>query len=197
MRFREINERMAEHVYDPQEMVDVLVRDCGPYLDEINGQVATNIMFRGIQGRTAPGFGKETARLSGRKPLSTRSDMHEYINQFFVEHFEHPFRDGIFATGSWAQAKEYSHGGESPYVIFPIGDFDYLWHENVDDMYNWIASTAPTGLPALMDRMLPGFRQDGLAEALKIPGGREIMLWCEEYYYMELPKMKEIGKFLQ
>ena len=197
MRHYELTERMAPHEYDVEEITEVLIRDCAPYLDEINGQVGQYVMWRGMQGTTAKGFGRKDARLGGRKPLNTRKPQHDIINKFFVDNFEHPFRNAVFVSGDLMQAMEYSQGGGYPHAIFPIGNFEYLWHPRLDDMYNTIANVAPTYTEKLMNDLKRGYRQDGLTEAISHRDGLEIMIWCEEYYYMEKNMLGQIGKFIQ
>jgi len=197
MRYRELTERMAPHEYDGEEITEVLIRDCAPYLNEINGQVQKHILWRGLQGTTAKGFGKKYSRIHGRFPLNTKMSQQATINKFFVDNFEHPFRNGVFVSGDLMQAMEYSQGGSYPHAIFPIGNFEYLWHPRLDDMYNTIANVAPAYTEKLMNDLKRGYRQDGLIEAIHHSGGLEIMIWCEEYYYMEKNMLGQIGKFIQ
>lgn len=197
MKINELTERMAPHEYDVEEITEVLIRDCSPYLNEINGQVGKYTLWRGIQGTVAKGFGRKDARLAGRNPLNTRKPQHDIINKFFVDNFEHPFRNAVFVTGDYMQAREYAQGGANPHAIFPIGNFEYLWHPLLDDMYNEIANTAPAHTEKLMNNLKGGYRQDGITEAINRRGGIEIMLWCEEYYYMDEDMLPKLGKFIQ
>ena len=202
MRYYELNERnMAAHVYDTEEIVEVLLRDCQPFLNEIDGNVQKHVLYRGIPNVPAEGFGKKDARLNDRVPKNTKSNMHDIINQFLNTHFEHPFRNGVYATGNSDHA---SYFGDTvsgtdvmtrPYAIFPIGNFDYLWNTRLDDMYNLLVTLAPTHVPEAMEKLLPSYKTDDLKKAIQ--SNVEIMIWTHEYYYIEEQRLYEIGKFLQ
>lgn len=198
MKINELTEwaPTAKHVYDSKEIVEVLLRDCQPYLNEIDGNVQKHIMYRGMPDVPGDkGFGKKYARLNDRESRNTKGEMHDMINKILAQEFEHPFRNGVYATGT-ADNAAYFSGDETRrvYAIFPIGNFDYLWNMGIDDMYNVLVTTAPTNLPKVMKAVLPNYRTDGLKEAIK--SGNEIMLWTEEYYYMEEQRVYEIGKYL-
>ena len=83
MRHYELTEanRMAAHVYDAEEIVEVLLRDCQPYLNEIDGNVQKYVLYRGMETVPASGFGKKDARLSDRRARNTRSSMNDEINK--------------------------------------------------------------------------------------------------------------------
>ena len=198
MRINEI--QTAEHVYDTKEIVEVLLRDCQPYLNEIDGNVQKYVMYRGMPTVPTKGFGKKYARLNDRVSRNTKSDMHDIMNWFLKQHFEHPFRNGVYATGNPGNAKYFGDDvpgtdlKSPPYAIFPIGNFDYLWNTKLDDMYNMLVTIAPSHLPEAMKNILPFYKTDSLKEA--IASSNEIMLWTEEYYYIEEQRLYEIGKYL-
>jgi len=202
MRINEIfrTSMTAQHVYDTKEIVEVLLRDCQPYLNEIDGNVQKHVMWRGMPTVPTKGFGKKYARLNDRVARNTKSDMNDTINWFLKQHFEHPFRNGVYATGSKEHAAYFGDTDTSgevklpPYAIFPIGDFDYLWNTKLDDMYNMLVTIAPSHLPDAMKQVLPFYKTDNLKQA--ITSDREIMLWTEEYYYIEEQRLYEIGKYL-
>ena len=197
-----INEiwKPAEHVYDTKEIIEVLLRDCQPYLNEIDGNVQKYVMYRGMPTVPAKGFGKKYARLNDRVARNTKTEMNDMINLVLKQNFEHPFRNGVFATGHKDHAGFFGDTDASgevklpPYVIFPIGNFDYLWNTKLDDMYNLLVTTAPSYLPEVMEKVLPFYKTDDLKAA--IAANREIMLWTEEYYYIEEQRLYEIGKYL-
>ena len=83
---------------------------------------------------------------------------------------------------------------ERPYAIFPIGNFDYLWNPRLDDMYNLLTSIAPTQVAATMEKLLPTYNTNDLKKAIQ--SDVEIMIWTQEYYYLEEQKLYEIGKYL-
>ena len=195
MRIYEFNQT-AEHVYDTKEIIEVLLRDCQPYLNEIDGNVQKYVLYRGMETVPASGFGRKDARLSDRRARNTRSDMQAEINEFFTTHFEHPFRNGVYATGNANNASYFTKDdmSERPYAIFPIGNFDYLWNPNLDDMYNLLISIAPTSVAGTMEKLLPTYKTNDLKKA--ITSEVEVMLWTQEYYYLEEQKLYEIGKYL-
>jgi hypothetical protein len=60
--------------------------------------------------------------------------IHDRINKFFVDKFGQPFRNAMFATSDHDTAFEYAFGGMETgetYVVFPVGDFDFIWSKRV------------------------------------------------------------------
>ena len=112
-----------------------IVDKCKPYLQEIHWNVAEVVMYRGLlnsKGFEARGMdaGIKQARLSSRRPRDSSQEVHDDMNVFFDKNYGHPYRDGVFVSGRRSEAGSY---GEA-YAIFPVGEYDYIWHPDVTDL---------------------------------------------------------------
>ena len=116
---------------DAQWIMERLSKDCKPFLNLIGSQVTKYKLYRGMPFmKKADSMTKKQIRLDDRKPMSSAQVKHERYNHFFQEVFGQPFRNAMFATGSHKMAQYY---GE-PFMVFPIGKFDWLWSPDVNDM---------------------------------------------------------------
>lgn len=198
-----INEIADMRTPDVKEITEMLLRNCQPYLSEIDGNIQKHIMWRGLSGATVRDFGSKQAHLSDRENLNTPKKVHDEMNEWFTEHYEHPWRNGVFVSGQESQARVFGlltlggHRYENAYVIFPIGNFEYLWNPGISDMYHDLIIANFQYIPQLMDLMNKKhkFKTDDLKEALH--KDIEIIVWVKEYYYLEPHLLPEIGKFLQ
>ena len=67
-----------------------------------------------------------------RKPVSTPDEYHYLFNKVFNYIFKWNVRsDGVFTTTQYHTAAGYG----TPMLVFPIGDYRYVFSENVYDLY--------------------------------------------------------------
>ena len=186
MRFNELVESTSK---TPIAIAQLISRDCAPFIAALNGDLMQYKLSRGIE-QTAE-FGIKKARLVGRKPTSTNPEHHAIWNNWFTENFGHPYRNGIFVTGDQLVASTYG----TMYHIFPIGQYSILWNPKVGDLFNtmngamtkfWSNNPGQEwdkpDIDNALDQLKSDYRQDGIKEA--IASEKEIMLWCEQYYYL-------------
>lgn len=171
--------------------METVKTDCIPYLKEINYEIKEYQLLRGVIGQPKNYIAK-TVRLENRKPKDTSQELHDKINEYFEEKFGSPFRNAIHVTGDFSQAFEYAHGGYKSgevYVIFPVGEFKYLWSQEVADMLDVIFEHGLQGSSAFWDdgefeifaeNVLSDYKTTDLTMAIKL--GNEIMMRSTEYY---------------
>ena len=236
MKFQDI---LESPVTDDDEILQLyhnVYQECQPFLQQIDNQPYQFAMYRGMQDRTVVGigleddFGIKTVRLTNRHPMDTPQEGHDAFNEYFEQEYGHPYRNGLFVSGNEHMAEAYGH----PYAVFPIGKFEYIWNQAINDLttdiYDFVdiaSGIPPTEHPVWVeffnslhgggprdpvsdssmkvflknrtDSDLIGYvmkdfgryNQDNLKKG--IYGGGEIMIWCEEYYYMQsslLPALK-------
>lgn len=209
MRFNEITEAKL----DPEIMAVFhnAYAQCRPFLEQIDMQPGKYMMLRGMSDRShpAPGLpddvGIKYPRLDGRTPMDTPDEVHDLANVYFAQKHGHPYRNGLFVTGNNNTAQSYG----KPYAVFPIGKFDYIWNENVNDFTTDAAdyiiqefeAAAERGDDMWVDEMAKVMRDfgpytdsTGMTKALAIGG--EIMVWCESYYYMTPAIARKFQKFI-
>lgn len=207
MRF---NEFITEAKLDPEIMAVFhnAYAQCRPFLEQIDMQPGKYMMLRGMKDRSYPGHGLpddvgiKYPRLDGRTPMDTPDEIHELTNVYFTQKHGHPYRNGLFVTGNISTAQSYG----KPYAVFPIGKFDYIWNENVNDFTTdvvediVVTSEHEVDGPELehvenaMRRFGPYTDSTGLPAALGT--GVEVMVWCESYYYMTTEIAMKFQKFI-
>jgi len=161
---------------------------CQPYLTEIDFSPEHNILFRGM--KKVPEIISVEKTRKDRRPTATPQAIHELSDNYFYEKFGiKPRSEGTFATRSYGQAK----GFGVPAVIFPVGEFKYVWSPKVADMYGiWrqvqfeqitrLYSEGKKGAAQdIVNQILDarGFRTDGLPLAMS--NQVEISIICDEY----------------
>lgn len=105
-----------------------IVRDCQPYLSEQTFNV--HPLYRGIVTSTNETMIKKRRRRD-REPLSTTKEMHQVINQWFIDKFGKPYRNGVFAT---PQPKVNLYG--TKHEMFPIDQYSICWSPHVSDLFS-------------------------------------------------------------
>lgn len=179
--------------------METVKSDCAPYLKEINYALSDHMLYRGVVDTTRKYIAK-TVRLEDRKPKDIELELHNRINEYFNEKFGAPFRNSIHVTSHEPQAYEYASGGDesgSVYIIFPVGNFDFLWSPKISDMldaamghdlqrYGNYGNTERdvTKLKKYWER----FKNEALATyqttdlIAAINSEHEVMIRCKEYY---------------
>jgi len=164
MRLNEIEEKI--------KWQSIVKRDCKPYLKE-RGQV----LYRGMDTASNKPI-KKQVRLDNRSPAGSTVEVHAILNTYFDTMFGHPFRNGLFVSGKENDVRLY---GEI-HIIFPIGDFDFLWSPVVSDLYgdaDW--NEDETDAKVISNEVHQNkYQTTDLKAATK--SGNEIMIWCKEYY---------------
>jgi len=195
----------AEDVRKLKQLAQLVYKNCQPFLEEIDYEVGEYVLYRGINK------GKDIAQIftnqllsrrPDRMPLHTDQFAHDAFNEYFTKKFNHPFRNALFVTGNIKIAKDYG----TPYAVFPIGDFEYLWAKNTTDLYVAYSYTEPAKDFSILNKFMNyagvGMDSDSFASIKKdtfkwlnddvefsqedlkdaIETGNEIMLWVDNYY---------------
>lgn len=170
-----IIELFEEEEFDQDAIVELIKRDCKPYFDASPGN---RLMFRGMRGRSKTKAFKRTVR-ADRAPKDTSDELHKAMDDWFLEKFGFKARsNAMFATGHATIAGTYG----SLYAVFPIGDFEFVWSPNVDDLTLRTENLRPDEIPDVLEDC--EFRKTGLRSAIN--SQNEIMISCREYYAVPL-----------
>jgi hypothetical protein len=130
------------------DILDDVFDRCKPYIDIIKSCDGQRLLFRGFNFKGEDIKDdvllsiyaekhitiKEIKHRWNRIPLDTPEEIHDLLNTKFVEKFGWEARNGVFCYLKDATHNT-STGYGVPYMIFPIGDFEYLWSPNVFDLY--------------------------------------------------------------
>ena len=205
MKFRQyLNE--SDNLYD---IIDMIKNDCKPFLKEIMPifKRTGGWLYRGMTVRD--NFSQKEVRQS-RMPMSTEDFAHNYIDDQMYRKFGIKGRTNtVFCSLDDEEAWGY---GDTVCLIFPIGQYKYLWSPKVNDAtlyiggqvdYKW-QSSIQTYINFISDKERAGRSNtqiindiiannekilDKMVDTYKTTGlsksrGHEIMVQCRSYYYI-------------
>jgi len=165
-------------------------KECKPYLSQVQDPFG---LYRGVAGGAGLVI-KKRVRLDDRQPLGMEKRMQVMVNKFFTKKFGAPFRFSMLCTGEQWVAKQF---GEV-YIIFPIGDFEILWANDVEDLNEHIWHFEESFgdkieysdiVQFLGDK---DYRTNDIKSA--IASGKEIMIRTKGYYGLNLDDLRGQGK---
>lgn len=127
-----------------------------------------------------------------RRPLHTKEHIHKFMGDLFIDKFNwNPRTQGAFATSDIHKANLFG----SKYLFFPIGNFDFLYHEKITDLTNYLYGKLITELgnnsykKELNDRskeviseIVNNYTDKNLSKGIK--KGSEVSFNCDEYLLM-------------
>lgn len=168
------------------QAVESIVRDCQPYLKDIDYDPGKYMLHRGMP-ISDPFVTKKVRK--GRKPTDMPDELHDMIDSWMDDELDAPFRSyAIFASGSEKFAKRYG----TAYIIFPIGQYQFAWSQKAHDLYDKLENAE------IIDHMHTAENQHKFTQELEqfldslnyqttdmqsaIKSGHEIMIHCERYY---------------
>lgn len=173
-----------------------LQRDCAPYIDQNPFYLP---LYRGMVLDNEKTITKMQVNKQ-RSPTMSSMFYHEEYNKYFLKHFNKPYRScSVFSTGNKFQAKEYG----DPFVIYPIGKFDFCWSPHMEDLFlleddytrleiytnqHNIVPDDNNGYPAAVIKQFISDTLDGLQYRendnlhAAISSDNEIMVNCDYYY---------------
>ena len=149
----EINLKEKKSLNDENfdDILKILERDCSTFIREIKD--SKSVVFRGFKkigsphienDKSIPGLYKKERRRS-RYTLDLRGDFSDDLDAIFVKMFNFRLRsDGVFTSKCPFTAAGYS---DSPtnfstkrkaYIFFPIGDYNYYWNPNINDLFSHV-----------------------------------------------------------
>lgn len=117
---------------DPQDIAKAIKTDCIKWLKEVGDDVEGHLIYRGmnLSIKTQSILLQRNVRMD-RRPRDTRKDVHEIFDRYFKDRFGINYRtQSMFVSGNNHIVADYGH----PYIVFPIGDYDYCWSIISDDL---------------------------------------------------------------
>lgn len=191
--------------YD-NEVRTMIERDCGQFIRDSD---RNGFLFRGIKHSHLSGdlhvtdsegnklvYIRKTVR-SDREPRDMSSETHRTLNAWFDDKFGFKARtEGLFAFGENSSSEIIEEYGD-PHIIFPIGEFQYVWSVNISDLYvDLQGEELDEGEPADIIEWLnkQEYRKTGLDSAVR--NECEIMIKCDKYYAFPIEYEEELKKSL-
>lgn len=141
------------------------------------------LMFRGLD--TSTDMVRKKVR-KNRKPKDSWEEYSEFLDKELKEKFGwKPRSEGLFISGDYMMASSYGH----VYVIFPVGNFKYIWNTEEKDNLKLIGSKwneGPKPNAGLVEPRIEravmnnDFLDNNINAAMR--KGHEIMIKCDEYF---------------
>lgn len=119
--------RLKQYITEAKKPdIDRIKVECAKYIKEIDG----NAIYHGSKRKLDGGIQKMKSRVTtGRNPRLIKPEIHRLLNELFTDKFGWPVRNGVMTTSSVRASWTF---GES-YMFMPIGDYQYVWGEDIDD----------------------------------------------------------------
>jgi len=174
-------EMESEDFKTMQEIVNI-GKNCKPYLNQVNNPLS---LLRGIDGVEDTVI-KKRIRLDNRQPLGMSKKTQQILNNYFEENFNAPFRFSMLCTGNMSLADNFGY----PYVVFPIGDFKFLWSSKIEDINDVMWENDLDGQEIPITRLLnnANYRTTDINAA--IASNNEIMIRANGYYGIRVSHMR-------
>jgi len=164
------------------EVISAIKRDCKPFLKAINYNVAHYPLYRGLGGESDM-FVIKSVRLDDRRPADSAQNVHDALNDYFIQKFGEPFRDAMFAAGTPFVSESYGN----LYLVFPIDQFTFIWSPEVTDLVTeWSSSlddvVTANGPRGDMNMFMNKFKYTNKNLEKAIQSNKEIMIRTAGYY---------------
>jgi hypothetical protein len=171
---------------DADGVVSQIKRSCQPFLSQCEEP-----MWRGLShARNAGTIFSTVATEQFRSPRDTPAIINTYMMSYLNKKFKIPFRQQhtIFTTGSEGSASSFG----TPFMVFPIGQFDYCWSHKVRDLTDQFHHLTGQKLSAReiaeevydsMDRAEYKLNEDLTTAVFSY---KEIMIYCKSYYILDM-----------
>lgn len=126
----ERSDNIKDNVNEINNILDMLKKDCKPFLNEYKRNKSMGFLYRGTN-KPVGLIQKVTSRLENRYPKDTPNELHDDLNFQFKRKFGWPVRNGIFTVGRTTTAGGYGKA----YIFFPIGKYSFVYSTSVPDLY--------------------------------------------------------------
>ena len=189
MRF---NQYLTEKtVADFDNIIQNLKKSCKPAIDFY--KKAKSPLWRGMK-HGVNNFVRKAVR-NDRRPRVVSDDLHKVLDECFKKHFGWNARsEGVF-TGSEGNVTQ---NWGMPYVIFPIGKFDYVYTIDPEAGFWEILNEYETLdledmvepeviIKDICNAVKRNYKNKGLESVLKSKEEFEAILRCKEYYGVAAP----------
>jgi hypothetical protein len=161
--------------------IDFIKTNCQPWLEACGD----NFIWRGVKRNRLIVHGDHEVYAvydvrKDRSPSDSKREAHDYMDKIMVDMLGWAGRsEGLFVTGNYHVATDYG----KPCMIFPIGEFEFIWNTRVDDAINAVHWTDLKTDDENKDYIYQEYGLDlsdkDIVSAIK--SGHEIMVRCDKY----------------
>ena len=207
---RHLNEETIIEVRE-RETVDLIKKDCGPFLKELGKAQKGSFIYRGIRRgvKTGPLPVEKRSPRKDRWPSDVPQEIHEYVDNELKAMFGwKPRSQGTFTSASFMTAAEFG----IPAIFFPIGKYRYIWAPGIGDFIGeldrqeiishvgkWRIETSISSEERenRIDEILNEYIDKNLPKA--VMNREEVIFDCKAYYLIdngEISILSDLGKVI-
>lgn len=140
------------------DIVQVLQAKCKLYLGDMAKTGEAHKLYSGRHDNRDM-FVK--AVRTDRSPMDTPIDVQEVLDDLFYRKFRwRPRSNSLFVTSRLSTAESYGH---HVYMIFPIGQYKYLWHNRIKDLWTEIEDSTAVNFYRGMEVEPDSYQVDDVA----------------------------------
>lgn len=209
MKLMEIRENPKLQENEIKKVASFIKENCQPFLKQWNQK----FLYRGMRNYIKPPYEIYEVR-KNRKPRDTPPIIHKTLDDHFLKKYGHKYRsNSLFAAGSSSTVMQFG----TPHRIFPIGNFDFIWHPDVYDLLDYIHDEAkrkfddyndagnirllvrdnPERAKEITNEIISNIqfiKNKRLADAIELDN--EIMINCDQYVVLANPGNPSLNKQL-
>lgn len=127
-RLKLFEERLQD-LSDKEHLIHLIYKDCQPFLKKALKDNYQNLFYSGRKSKDD--WFKGNVR-TDRRPTDTNKVLHRDLDKMFQKKFGYLVRSSsIFVTNDIGVADSYG----TTYMIFPIGNFKFVWSPGIVDLY--------------------------------------------------------------
>ncbi len=185
-----------QHI-DIETIKSKILNDCQMYLKNCDDR----FLYRGLNDESSFKPMSIIKHRKDRMPLNTTKLAHDLFDSYTLEKFGWKTRsDTLFVTGDYYRSMDYAYDQYNVYLVFPIGNFKFVYSELVDDFYAGVEDIPEveetiknhqTYIPTEEYRkdvytFFDTLEYDNTQFESAIKSGNEIMLNCNNYYIIRV-----------
>ncbi len=114
---------------------DSVFNDCKDYIEIIRKGSKGNLLIRGVYDKDIDVV-KKTGSIDNRTPKNTPIEIHNSLNERYINEIGWPVRNGLFCYGITTpidKIRDLGYG--EAHLLFPCDGFTYAYDQNIFDLY--------------------------------------------------------------
>lgn len=149
----------------------IIDKKCQPWISASGGLTLRSVIYRGTDEPPSALFTR--AIRSDRKAKDTSLEFHQFFNHIIqAKGLTANRSNSLFVNGNYEEARGYG----APFMIFPIGNFEFTWHPDYEDWTNDLADEDLEYLQKQEPQIIKRLKGNDKSLKAAIRSGNEIMI---------------------